>query len=84
MISDKDVEFITQKVFADFLNRLVSGDTKHEEWQNIVINHYIDENLEEIRRQLVRLAIASPNPHNWAEQEKAQILTWRNELLKQI
>jgi hypothetical protein len=84
MISDKDAEFITQKVFADFLNRLVSGDTKPEEWQNLVINHYIDDKLEEIRRQLVRLAISSPDRHNWEEQDKAQILTWRNELLKQI
>jgi hypothetical protein len=83
MISDKDIKFISDQVFADFLNRLVSGDTNPEEWQTLVVGHFVDDRLEEIRRQLVRLSIASPNPDILSEQEKAQIMIWSNELLNQ-
>jgi hypothetical protein len=36
---------------------------------------------EEIRRQLVILAIQSPEVHSWSEQEKIQVRTWVTELL---
>lgn len=69
-----------RQVFAEFLERLACGDVNSEEWQTLVVNHYFDEVLEEIRRQLVSLTILFPETYVWSEKEKTQLLTWVTEL----
>jgi hypothetical protein len=70
-----------REIFANFLAHLALGEVTPEEWQDLVVNHYFDERLEEIRRQFVRLAIQSPKVHSWSEQEKIQVRIWVTELL---
>jgi hypothetical protein len=70
-----------REIFADFLAHLALGEVTPEKWQDLVVNHYFDERLEEIRRQFVRLAIQSPKVHSWSEQEKIHVRTWVTELL---
>jgi hypothetical protein len=70
-----------REIFADFLAHLALGEVIPEEWQDLVVNHYLDERLEEIRRQLVILAIQSPEVHSWSGQEKIQVQAWVTELL---
>ena len=41
--------------FASFLDRLASGDSSGNDWQQFAVTHYPDEFLEEIRRNVVRL-----------------------------
>ncbi len=60
---------------------LIIHENRHLQWQDLVINHYFDERLEEIRRQLVILTIQSPKVHSWSEQEKIQVRAWVTELL---
>jgi hypothetical protein len=74
--------FSQREIFANFLTHLALGEVTPEEWQDLVVNHYFDERLEEIRRQFVSLAIQSPKVHSWSEQEKIQVHTWVNELLR--
>lgn len=47
--------------FADFLDRLAAATTSPEEWDDMVIEHYADEVLEDIRVRLIRLVIDSPD-----------------------
>lgn len=72
-------ELNQRQVFDDFLDRLISDKTNPDEWQTLLANHYSNEVLEEIRRQLVRLSIQSPNSLNWLE-EKTQLLACIAEL----
>ena len=54
-----------RRVFVDYLNKLVAGADEpgySEDWRRIVINHYPDEQLEEIRRNIVRLRIQAGDP----------------------
>jgi hypothetical protein len=74
-------ELSQRGIFADFLAHLALGEVMPEEWQDLVVNHYCDERLEEIRRQLVILAIQSPEVHSWSEQEEIQVRAWITELL---
>lgn len=67
-------------IFADFLERLALGNVNSEEWQTLVVNHYFDDLLEEIRSQLVRLTIQFPETNIWSGQEKTQLLIWANKL----
>ena len=67
--------------FIVFLNRIaLDRAVSNEEWQNIVVKHYFDERLEEIRRQFVRLWIESSNHNIWTEEEKNKLFTWVNYL----
>ncbi len=68
--------------FADFLNRLAGDVEGPKEWFHLVVTHYHDEAIEEIRRRLVRLAIerdpgGSPM---WLDSDREQILFWSGQL----
>ena len=73
-----------RKDFIAFLNRItLDQDISNEEWQNIVVTHYFDKNLEEVRCQFVRLWIESSNPNIWTERNKNKLLLWVNDLQNQ-
>ena len=65
--------------FAEFLDELASGDRDPEKWRNLVITHYFDERLEEIRREVVRMAVSETFDLGqlkiWADELRASIST---------
>jgi len=56
--------------FATFLEELASGQIDHNKWGSLVITHYHDQRLEEIRCEVVRQGIAEsfdpPKLRAWA------------------
>ncbi len=43
--------------FAEFLDRMAEGRGTDREWDVLVVTHYHDETLEDIRRRAVRIAV---------------------------
>jgi hypothetical protein len=69
--------------FADFLDRLARDVEGPDEWFDLVVTHYHDEGLKEMRRRLVRLAIER-DPRGspvWLESDREQIRGWAGQLL---
>ncbi len=69
-------------VFADFLDRLARNVERPGEWADLVVNHYPDDVLEEIRCSLVRLS-HERNPlgaPEWLGSDREQILEWAAQL----
>jgi hypothetical protein len=56
--------------FASLLDRLAHGQATREEWQALVVGHYGDEGLEDVRRRCVRLAINSTTWDDWSATER--------------
>ena len=46
-------------MFAEFLARIEAGDCSREDWERLVIAHYLDEELEDVRVELVRAGLAA-------------------------
>lgn len=69
--------------FAAFLTRLASDSVRDGEWSDLVVTHYSDEDLEAIRRDLVRLKL-SRNPSAdldaWQPEDRQQMLAWAEQL----
>ena len=69
--------------FADFLSRLATNAEREGEWGQLVVAHYPDEELEAIRRDLVRLSIRR-NPtgrvDGWLPEDRAKMLRWADQL----
>lgn len=72
--------------FAEFLDRLALDTEGPDEWFDLVVTHYLDEGLEEVRRSLVRLAIERDPKGNptWLDSDREQIRTWSRQLLDSI
>ena len=72
-----------RQTFADFLARLAAGAEREGEWSQFVVAHYPDEELEAIRRELVRLSIRR-NPTGraatWQAEDRTQMLRWAEQL----
>ncbi len=68
--------------FADFLDRLALDQTSTEEWQTLVVGHYGDEALEEVRRRCVRLTIELTEGiwHRWSASEREEFRSLASEL----
>lgn len=69
--------------FADFLSRLATDSDREGEWFQLVITHYPDEEIEGIRRDLVRLSIMrSPfgRVDAWQAEDRTQMLRWAEQL----
>lgn len=67
-----------RQAFADFLDRIARGGDGRDEWCRLVVAHYFDEQLEEIRCRLARLSIerdpgGSPA---WQDSDREQLRTW--------
>jgi hypothetical protein len=71
-----------RKVFVDYLQKLIEGDGNREDWLNFIIEHYSDEQLEEVRRNIVRLRIKAGDPEIFpvTEKHKEQLRKWAKEL----
>jgi len=69
--------------FADFLSRLATDSDREGEWSRLVVAHYLDEELEGIRRDLVRLSIKR-NPTGrvdaWQPEDRTQMVRWAEQL----
>ena len=75
---------VWRKSFADFLSRLASGSEREGEWFQLVVTHYLDEELEAIRRNLVLLGIKRDLTFGvtaWQAEDRAQMLRWAELLL---
>jgi hypothetical protein len=69
--------------FAHFLDRLALGQASAEEWQSLVVEHYRDEVLEDVRRRCVRLAIGSSTWGDWSASEREGFQALASELRKE-
>jgi hypothetical protein len=69
-------------VFADFLDQLASGKAGQCDWARLVIAHYHDEYLEEIRKKLVKRAIdlGSFDYSHWSVEDCIQFRKWSEQL----
>jgi len=79
------IDRVDRRVFAEYLNKLIDGADGHgysENWCNVIINHYPDEELEEIRRNVVRMRIKAGDPEIFpvTEEEREQLRNWVKEL----
>jgi hypothetical protein len=73
----------SRQAFADFLARLAADAEREGEWSELVTSHYPDEELEAIRRELVRLSIRrNPTGHvdAWRAEDRTQLLRWAKQL----
>lgn len=71
-----------RKAFVDYLHRLVEGDSRSEDWFNFIVEHYSDGQLEEVRRNIVRLRIKAGDPKIFpvTEEHKEQLRNWAKKL----
>ncbi len=68
-----------RELFAAFLERLATGEADREQWERLVVNHYLDETLERIRRDCVRIRIGN-EAMRWSAEEQSRIHDWIREL----
>jgi len=64
---------------AAFLERLGTGEVDAEQWQRLIVNHYFDETLERVRREVARLRIQN-EAMRWSPEEKGRIDAWVREI----
>jgi hypothetical protein len=71
-----------RKIFVDYLHKLIEGDGYSEDWRRIIIEHYPDRRLEEIRRNIVRLRIKAGDPEIFpvTEEDREKLRNWAKEL----
>lgn len=69
--------------FAEFLDRLTRDEERPGDWFDLVVIHYRDEEQEEIRCRLVRLAIERDPKGSpvWLDSDREQIRSWSRLLL---
>lgn len=66
---------LPRELFVAFLERFANGDVDREQWQQWVVNHYLDEMLERIRQDCVRLRMSN-EPMRWSTEEHDRIQAW--------
>ena len=69
--------------FANFLDRLAADRTNAEEWHALVVAHYGDTVLEDVRRRCVRLAIGAASRGEWSACEREGFRFLASELRRQ-
>jgi hypothetical protein len=74
-----DVDHEHRELFAAFLERFAGGEADREQWERLVVNHYIDQTLERIRSDCVRLRMRNEAMH-WSPDEHSHIKDWIHEL----
>ncbi|QDT38099.1 hypothetical protein [Stratiformator vulcanicus] len=75
-----------QKRFARFLERLIEGRIRQADWPTFVVEHYCDERLETVRRDLVRYAISQDgqwDPLALSEEQRTVVTRLRKQVTKQ-
>lgn len=76
-----------RRIFIDYLYKLIEGESFNgysDKWRNIIIEHYQDEKLEEIRRNIVRMRIKAGDPKIFptTEEQIEQLKEFAQELQK--
>lgn len=71
-----------RKTFVNYLNKLIAGQYTKDDWFKYIIEHYIDEELEEVRRNIVRLRIAAGDPKTFpvTNEHKERLKEWARDL----
>lgn len=64
-----------RELFVAFLERFAKGDVDREQWQQWVVNHYLDETLERIRQDCVRMRMRN-EAMRWSTEEHDRIQAW--------
>lgn len=68
-----------RELVAAFLERFANGEADPNQWERLIVNHYLDEELERIRRDCVRIRMRN-GAMRWSPQEHEQIWTWIRQL----
>jgi hypothetical protein len=66
--------------FAAFLERLANNEVTLDDWNYYAVAHYLDEELETIRCDVVRLAIAK-NGGPYSGEDQQLLMSWHKQLL---
>lgn len=76
------IDYEKRKEFVNYLNKLVTGQYTKDDWFKYIIEHYVDEELEEVRRNIVRLRIAAGDPEIFpvTDEHKEKLKEWIREL----
>jgi hypothetical protein len=65
-----------RREFAEFLRDFAAGSSSNVDWQRFVVTHYPDEQLEDIRRSLVRLAIDQQGSKQLSDEDRKRLQSW--------
>jgi hypothetical protein len=76
---ENHVDHERRELFAAFLERFASGQIDRDQWQRLVVNHYLDKTLERVRRDCVRIRMQNEAMH-WSPEEQRRIQAWIREL----
>jgi hypothetical protein len=74
------IDLKKRREFADFLDRLTSRPPNREDWQEFIVQHYEDEELEQLRVDCARLARDTKTPIPQTEAQRSQLREWAIEL----
>lgn len=72
-----------RELMVAFLERFVNGEVDLARWDALVVNHYVDEVLERVRRECVRLRMGNESMQ-WSAEERARILACIRELRTEL
>ena len=64
-----------RELFVAFLERLANSNVDWEQWQHLVVNHYVDTTLERIRQDCVRICMGNERMQ-WSIEERDRIRAW--------
>jgi hypothetical protein len=73
------VDHERRKLFVAFLERYLNSEAKREDWETLVVNHYVDNTLERVRRECVRIRMHN-EAMRWSPEERSRIQGWIHEL----
>lgn len=67
-----------RKLFVAYLEKLIENKANEDDWFSYIIEHYLDEELEEVRRNIVRLRIKAGDPKVFplTEEHRIHLREW--------
>ncbi|HEY2515903.1 MAG TPA: hypothetical protein VGI39_33765 [Polyangiaceae bacterium] len=74
-----DADRANRELVAVFLERFAHGEADREQWERLVVNHYLDQTLERVRRDCVRMRMRN-EAMRWSLEEHDRIQNWIREL----
>ena len=76
------VDYEKREAFINYLNKLINGQYSKDDWFRYIVEHYLDEELEEVRRNIVRLRIAAGDPEVFpvTNEHKEKLNEWIKKL----
>lgn len=73
------IDYEHRELVAAFLERFANGEADRDQWERLIVNHYLDDELERIRRDCVCIRILNETM-KWSLEEQARIQTWIRQL----